>query len=156
MKSGNHRLNGTHRVQFRDAFRGPGPPGEEDDAPAAPSSCAVRVREIGAAVSVNDVDHPVRELFPALARVGTSLACFDGETCVQQQDAIFGPCRQVSVEWRVSGKTVRAPVAARGSDKRSVCSPVLGRLELRVFCLNFFVNLRAGCGRSTWPIISGE
>lgn len=155
MKSGYHRLNGAHRVQFRDAFRGPGPPGEEDDASAAPRSCAVRAREIGATVSVNDVDHPVGELFPALSGVGTSLACFDGEACVQQQDTIFGPCRQVSVERRVSVKTVRAPVAARGFDKRSECLPVLGRLELRVLCLDFFVNLRAGSGESTWSIISG-
>ena len=60
------------------------------------------------------------------------------------------------MERRVSGKTFCAPVAAHEADKRYPYVPVLGRLELRVLCLNFFVNLRAGCGGSTRSIISGE
>ena len=27
---------------------------------------------------------------------------------------------------------------------------------MRIFCLNFFVNLRAGCGKSTWSMIFRE
>ena len=130
----------TDLVQLGHTLRSPSSPGEEDDAPATASIARTVGGEVRAAVFVDDVDDLVREFFPPLARMGACLARLDGQTRIEEKDAVLGPRSEVPVMGKSPYRSVRT--IPPPDDAWQELVPMLGRVKLRVLFLDLFIDLR--------------
>ena len=125
----------SHLVQFRYAFGCPGSPREEDDPSAVTSKNRTLRCEVRTAVFVDDINDFVREFFPTFARVGTGFIGLHGQACIEKENSVLCPRSQVPF--------TDLSDSNRGHDANAanMYEPMLRKCELRVFILNFLIDL---------------